>query len=302
MTALANSRERGRRPDDERRRAWPWRALKEVRHAPALWSMAGVIVLFLLAGTVGPLLWKYQATQVDIGSLLLPPSLDHPMGTDGVGRDVFARFLEGSRISILVGMSVVIVGAVVGGLVGAIAGAIGGWLDQVLMRVMDAILAFPALILAMAVTIGLGAGLLTAALGVIIAGIPWYARVVRSEVLRIRNLTFVEAASALGASRSYVLGRHIIPHVLPTLAIQGAAAFGSAILSLAALGFVGLGAQVPTPEWGAMITEGLQLTLTGQWWVTFFPGMGLLVCVTAASIFADHLRDRLDPRLGGDHA
>jgi len=155
---------------------------------------------------------------------------------------------------------------------------------------------FPPLVLAMAVTIGLGAGLHNAALGIMLTSLPYYARLLRSEVLRIRSLPFIEAAQALGARRGRVMARHIVPHVVSTLLIQAAAVFGYAILTLAALGFVGLGARVPTPEWGAMITDGLQYFLTGQWWIGVFPGLGVLLAVTAASVIADRARDILDPR------
>jgi peptide/nickel transport system permease protein len=218
------------------------------------------------------------------------------MGTDAVGRDVFARFNSGAGISLAVGAGVVIVGAILGGAIGIVSGTTGGRLDAVLMRVMDALLSFPPLVLAMAVTIGLGAGLYTAALGIMLTSVPYYARLLRSEVIRIRSLPFIEAAQALGARRRRVMGRHIVPHVMSTLLIQAAAVFGYAILTLAALGFVGLGARVPTPEWGAMITDGLQYFLTGQWWIGVFPGLGVLLAVTAASVIADRARDILDPR------
>jgi peptide/nickel transport system permease protein len=172
----------------------------------------------------------------------------------------------------------------------------GGWADATFMRMMDAILAFPALILAMAVTVGLGPGLETAVLGITLTSLPYYARLIRSEVLRIRSLPFIEAAYALGARRRRVMLRHMVPHVVSTLLIQSAAVFGYAILTLAALGFVGLGARIPTPEWGAMITDGLQYFLTGQWWIGLFPGLGVLVAVAATSVIADRTRDILDPR------
>jgi peptide/nickel transport system permease protein len=190
----------------------------------------------------------------------------------------------------------------VGGTIGVIAGVSGGWFDNLLMRVMDAILAFPPLILAMAVTVGLGVGVRTAAIGIMITSVPFYARLLRSEALRVRTLPFVEAAAALGATRLRIIMRHVVPHLMSTLLIQAAAVFGYAILSLAALGFVGLGAQVPTPEWGTMITDGLQYTLTGQWWIGVFPGIGLLAAVTATSLIADRARDILDPRGQYAHA
>jgi len=260
--------------------------------------LIGVSALAFLAflAVFGPILWPKDPLAIDVGASLQPPSWSHPMGTDSIGRDVFARFLEGARISLIVGSVVVVVGAILGGFAGIVAGLTGGWLDGATMRVMDAILAFPPLILAMAVCVGLGASLRTAALGIMLTTIPYYARLLRSEVLRIRTLPFIEAAYALGAGRRRIMLRHVVPHVVSTLLIQAAAVFGYAILTLAALGFVGLGAQVPTPEWGTMITDGLQYFLTGQWWIGVFPGLGVLLAVTAASLVADRARDILDPR------
>ncbi|HET6943931.1 MAG TPA: ABC transporter permease [Gaiellaceae bacterium] len=272
------------------------RVFSFLAHEPALAAAVGALGLLLFLAVFGPLIWTKSATAVDVGSSLLPPSRAHPMGTDSIGRDVFSRFNEGARISLAVGVLVVVVGAILGGVAGVVAGASPGWVDATLMRIMDAILAFPALILAMAVTVGLGAGLETAALGIMLGSLPYYARLLRSEVLRIRSLPFIEAAHALGARRTRIMARHIVPHVVSTLLIQGAAVFGYAILTLAALGFVGLGAQVPTPEWGTMITDGLQYFLTGQWWIGAFPGFGVLLAVTAASVIADRTRDILDPR------
>jgi len=260
----------------------------------------GVIVLLVLFAIFAPILWKYGPDTQDLINSLKSPSTTHPMGTDQLGRDVFARFADGARISLLVASIVTVAGALIGGLIGLLAGTVGGVSDGVAMRAMDAILAFPPLILAMAVTVGLGIGLNTAAIGVALVSVPWYARLLRSEALRIRSLPFIEASYAIGMTRARVISRHVIPHMLPVLFIQMAAAFGYAVLGLASLSFVGLGAQVPTPEWGAMITEGLSYSLTGQWWISIFPGIGLLVTVTAASMLSDRMRDLLDPR--GEYA
>jgi peptide/nickel transport system permease protein len=161
---------------------------------------------------------------------------------------------------------------------------------------MDGILAFPPLVLAMAVTVGLGPGIETAAIGITFVSIPWYARILRSEVLRVRSQAYIDAAFTMGAKPRRIVRRHVVPHLLPTLMVQGAAVFSYAILALAGLGFVGLGAQVPTPDWGAMMTDGLASALSGQWWITFFPGIGVLIATTAAAILADRGRDLLDPR------
>jgi peptide/nickel transport system permease protein len=255
-----------------------------------------MLLLLVLCAVLGPVVWRKDPLGLDIGSTLQPPSWAHPMGTDSVGRDILARFNAGAGISLATGALVVLVGAALGSAIGVVAGVQGGWLDVILMRVMDAILSFPPLVLAMAVTVGLGVGIQTAALGIMLTSVPFYARLLRSEALRIRTLPFIEAAAALGATRRRIILRHVVPHLFGTLFIQAAAVFGYAILSLAALGFVGLGAQVPTPEWGAMITDGLQYALTGQWWIGVFPGLGLLLAVTAASLIADRARDILDPR------
>jgi len=267
-----------------------------VRGDTALVLALGVLLLLAALALIGPLVWTHDPNKVDLLNALQPPSGRHPMGTDANGRDVLARFDRGAGISLLAGGVVVVVGALVGGALGVLAGVTGRRTDSVLMRCMDALLAFPPLILAMAVTIGLGVGIVTACVGIVLTSIPWYARLLRSDVLRIRSLPFVEAGRALGATQRQLVARHIVPHVLPTLLVQAAGVFGFTIVTLAALGFVGLGAQIPTPEWGAMITDGLQYALTGQWWITVFPGVGLLMAVTAANVLADRLRDHLDPR------
>jgi peptide/nickel transport system permease protein len=251
-----------------------------------------LVVLALLGGVV----WRQDPLAINVASALQPPSWAHPMGTDGSGRDVFARFIAGARISLLVAGVAVIVGTLIGGVAGLLAGVSRGVVDSVLMRVVDALLAFPPLILPMAVTVGLGVGLTSATLGIVLTTLPFYARLVRIDVLRIHSLTFVEAAVASGASQPRVVLRHIVPHTVSTLLIQSAAVYGYAILTLAALGFVGVGAQIPTPEWGAMITDGLPYALTGRWWITVFPGLGVLVAVVAVNMVADRARDIFDPR------
>jgi peptide/nickel transport system permease protein len=265
-------------------------------HDPPLLAATFVLLLLVFLAIFGRWIWTQDPLAINVGASLQSPSRHHPMGTDGVGRDVFARFNDGAGISLAVGAIVAIVGGIIGGAIGVVSGTTGGWLDTVLMRCMDALLAFPPLVLAMAVTIGLGSGTHNAAVGIMLTSVPYYARLLRSEVLRIRTLPFIEAARALGAKRLRIMLRHIVPHVVSTLLIQAAAVFGYAVLTLAALGFVGLGAKVPTPEWGAMITDGLQFVLTGQWWIGVFPGLGVLLAVTAASIIADRARDILDPR------
>jgi peptide/nickel transport system permease protein len=270
--------------------------VRALRRRPSLViASAGFCAIVLLA-VFGPILWPEDPFAIDLEAALEGPSGAHPMGTDDLGRDVLARFLRGAGISLLVGGAAVLLGAVIGGMVGVVSGAFGGTSERVLMSVVDAILAFPPLLLAMAVSIALGAGLESAALGIVIVSVPMYARVMRSEVVRMRSSGFIEATLALGATRWSVLGRHIVPNSFATLPILAAMNFGLAILTLAALGFIGLGAQIPTPEWGLMITQGQQYMLTGAWWVAIFPGLGVLAVVVATGVISDSLRDLLDPR------
>lgn len=262
----------------------------------------GLLVVLLVMALVLPLFWRVNPTAVDLSHALAPPSLAHPMGTDGNGRDVLARFNAGARVSLLIGLIVAVVGAVIGGTIGIIGGIRGGAVDAVLMRGMDAILAFPPLVLAMAVTVGLGPGAVTATWGIVLISIPWYARIVRSEVLRIRSQQFVYAAVTMGASPVRVVRRHILPHLVPTVLTQAAGVFSYGILAMAGLGFLGLGVQVPTADWGSMITEGLEYALGGQWWISTFPGLGVLAVTAAAAIIADSGREafsRPGERAGG---
>lgn len=285
-------------PDGPRVR-WAGRAGKlwgTIRGDRQLAFPVAMLVFVVLFALVVPIAWGPSPEKQNLLQALEPPSTAHPMGTDQLGRDVLARVAEGARISLAVAIAITLGGAIVGGTIGLFAGTLGGVADSVAMRTMDAILAFPPLILAMAVTVGLGVGLWTAALCIALVSVPWYARLLRAEALRIRSMPFVEAAHAMGATKPWIVRRHVVPHVLPVLFIQMAAAFGYAVLALSGLSFIGLGAQIPTPEWGAMITEGLQYSLTGQWWISIFPGIGLLLVVTAASMISDRLRDILDPR------
>lgn len=255
-----------------------------------------VFAALLLVAVAGPLLWTVDPLAVDVMGSLMPPSLAHPMGTDDVGRDVLARFIWGAQVSMGVALAVTVASTLLGGLLGLVAGLAGGWADLLLSRVMDAILAFPPLILAMAVAIGLGPGVTSAMIGVVLAAIPWYFRLLRSEVLRLKTLMYVESARALGASNARILRLHILPQTTSTILTQASSVFSFSIITLAALGFVGLGIQPPVPEWGTMITEGLAYALTGQWWLGVFPGLGIFLLAVAGNVIADRLRDIYDPK------
>ena len=254
------------------------------------------LALLVACGIFGPLIWQVDPNAVDLLDSLTGPSLAHPMGSDDVGRDILSRFNQGARISLSVATIVTLTSMIVGGLLGIIAGLMRGWIDEVISTAMDAILAFPPLIFAIAIAIALGASVTSAAIGITVAAVPFYARLLRSDVLKIREMTYVEAAIAAGIPFPSIVIRHIVPQLYSTLLIEAAAVFGFSILTLAALGFVGLGAQPPTPEWGNMITEGLPYSLTGQWWLGVFPGLGVLIASVATGLIADRLRDFYDPK------
>ncbi len=254
-------------------------------------ATAGFAIVLVIAGFswVGPLVWRVNPLSVSLLSSLLPPTSRHPFGTDEVGRDVLARVMSAGQLDILAALAITAVGGVIGMGIGLAAGLRGGVAENVSMRLIDALLAFPPLILALAISVALGAGTTSAALGITISTIPFYARLMRSEVLRVRALPFVEAAEASGGRPSRIVTRHILPHTWRVMAIQASSVVGYAVLTLAALGFVGLGVQVPTPEWGTMITSGLSYVLSGQWWIGVFPGALLLALVIGCNLVADGL-------------
>ena len=249
----------------------------------------GIIILIAGFSWLGPQIWRPNPLAVSLTNSLLAPSASHPFGTDDVGRDVLARAMSAGQLDILAAIAVTAVGGLVGMTIGAIAGLRGGVTDGTSMRLMDSLLAFPPLILALAVSVALGAGTVSAALGITISTVPFYARLMRSEVLRVKALPYVEAAVASGGRPWRIVSRHILPHTWQVMAIQASSVVGYAVLTLAALGFVGLGVQVPTPEWGTMITAGLQYVLSGQWWMGVFPGVLLLMLVIGCNLVADGL-------------
>lgn len=245
-----------------------------------------VTALFLVVVLLGPLVYHVSPTEPNILAKFKPPSLAHPMGTDELGRDVLSRVINGGRVSLLAGAGVVLIGGVVGTILGFVAGFFGGVLDFALMRFTDLFLGFPALILAIAFAAAFGAGLTQ---GVIAAGLVWwpgYARLVRGQVLATRNLQFVEAADALGASNIRLMARHIFPAILSEIVIKATLDMGLAVLFVASLGFLGLGAQPPTPEWGTMIADARPYILD-RWWTGFFPGLAVGVVVVLSNMLGD---------------
>ncbi len=220
----------------------------------------------------------------------------HIMGIDSNNRDLFSRVIFGSRLSLQIGISTISVAIIVGGLLGAIAGFFGGWLDNLIMRSMDILMAFPALLLAIAIVTVLGNGLINALLAIAIVSIPGYARVVRSSVLAVKGLDYVTASRALGASNLRLIFTRIMPNSLTPLIVQGTLGIASAILNAAALSFLGLGAQPPTPEWGLMLGQESNSVFNAPHLV-FFPGLAIMITVLAFNLVGDGMRDALDPRL-----
>lgn len=292
----------------------PWRSnLRRLfRQQSAIFGMV-ILLLILLASALAPVITEYGPTEDLIGAEghdnvgkrekpcihLLGCSEDlpqHIMGLDGNQRDVFSRVLYAARISLRVGIVVVSVAVIAGTLLGAVAGFSGGWIDNVIMRIMDVLLAFPSLLLAIAITFVLGRGLTNTMMAIVIVSIPAYARVVRSTVLSAREMDYVQASNAIGAKPSRILFRQILPNVISPLIVLGTLGVGTAIIDAAALSFLGLGAQPPTPEWGAMLgSERNQLFSAPH--LVLFPGAAITLTVLAFNLLGDGLRDVLDPRL-----
>ncbi len=225
-----------------------------------------------------------------------PPSRIHVMGTDLLGRDILSRVIFGTRLSLLIGLASVCIGAVIGTIIGLGAGYYGGWLEAVTMRIMDAMLAFPGILLALSVIVGLGTGIVNVMIAVGVATIPGYARLVRGSVLSAKENVYVEAARVMGCPSTRIMFRHILPNVIAPVIVLSTLQFGVAILSAAGLSFLGLGAQPPTPEWGLMVSMG-RTYLGKAWWMSTFPGLAITVAVIAINLMGDGLREALDPRL-----
>ncbi|MBX5437811.1 MAG: ABC transporter permease subunit [Alicyclobacillaceae bacterium] len=259
--------------------------------AAALACVAVIVVVALLAPWLAP----HSPTDIDLGSRLAAPSADHWFGTDEVGRDIFSRILYGTRISVGVGLGAVLLSAVAGTLIGAFAGYWGRWADQIFMRMMDILLAFPPLVLAMAMAAALGPSLFNAAIAIAIVKLPVYVRLARAETLSLSQQLFIKAARTFGLRSGWIVTRHIIPNVLPPIIVQITLDMGDAILLIATLGFLGLGAQPPTPEWGSMISVGWKYLLD-QWWYPTFTGAAIFITVMSFNLVGDGVRDLFDPR------
>jgi peptide/nickel transport system permease protein len=254
-----------------------------------------IVVLTAVAAVVGPVLVPYDPAAQNLPQRLLGPSWLHPFGQDELGRDILARLLIGARISFVVGLAVVSVSSVFGTIVGAIAGYAGGWVDTLLGRLMDVLLAFPGILLAIALVAALGPSLAHVVLALVIIGWVGYARLVRGQVLKVRELEYVQAARAVGAPVSRVLFRHVIPATLSSVAVQATLGMAGAIIAEASLSFLGLGVQPPTPSWGTMLDAGRSHLFDAPH-LTILPGLAIALLVLGFNFAGDALRDRFDPR------
>jgi peptide/nickel transport system permease protein len=287
---------------DERSKSWldPVRPLVSVltRDRAALLALGIVAVVFFLA-LVAPWIAPYPdqgAGTPNPLALTEPPSSEHWMGTDRLGRDVLSRLLIGARPTLFIPFLVVGVAIGIGAPLGAIAGFFGGWVDRVIMRITDLFLAFPSLLLAIAITAALGRGLGNAALALAISWWPWYTRLVRGVAAGIRESDYVEAAHSIGVSRFQIVRRHILPNSITPIVVQATIDLGIVIIAMGGLAFLGLGTQPPSPDWGLMISEGRSVLLT-SWWISTFPGIAIFVVVFCFNIIGDGLRDVFDPRM-----
>lgn len=256
---------------------------------------AFIVLITIAAALVGPLVVPYDANVQELALRLVGPSRVHPFGLDELGRDMLARVLSGARISLLVGLVVVSVSATAGILLGSVAAYFGGWMDDAISRVMDVLLAFPGILLAIAMVAVLGPSLTNVVLALSLIGWVSYARLVRGQVLRARELEFVHAARALGAKTWRVLWRHIVPTTLPAVLVQATLGMAGAIIAEASLSFLGLGVQPPTPSWGTMLNGGRAHLLDAPH-LTIFPGAAIALLVLGFNFLGDGLRDALDPK------
>ena len=258
---------------------------------------AALMAVMLVLGTLGPLV-AGNPTRMDVASRLAPPSTVHWFGTDDVGRDVFSRVIHGARLSLLVGSAVVALSLVVGVSCGLIAGYYRR-LDNVVMRVMDGLMAFPAIILAIALMAALGPSVANVVLAIGVVYSPRVARIVRGSVLVIRETAYVEAARALGAADATLIGRHVLPNCLSPVIVQGSFVFAAAVLTEAALSFLGVGVPPFVPSWGNILSDG-RLYLQQAPWLVLYPGAAIMMTILGLNLFGDGLRDLLDPKLAGD--
>ncbi|MBC7370025.1 MAG: ABC transporter permease [Bdellovibrionaceae bacterium] len=275
-----------------------WKDIRKNRGA-----LAGLIIilLFLVMAFLAPILAPYGPGEVMDGALRLPPGSTFEnhyfaLGSDDIGRDLLSRLLYGSQVSLLVGFSVVLLAATIGTFLGLVSGYYGGWTDRIVSRSMDVIMSLPSVLFAIVIVAVLGPGLVNAIIAVSIVALPNFVRLIRAQAMAEKSKQYVQAAQLYGASHARILFKEILPNCVAPLIVQGSLGFSEGVLNCAALGFLGLGAQAPTPEWGTMLSDARSYIETSPWMVNF-PGICILIVVLSFNLLGDGLRDALDPRL-----
>ena len=263
----------------------------------------GFLTLVILFAVFAPLLTAYPeqgAGEPNITEKLRAPNRQHPLGTDKLGRDLWARILYGARTSLTIGFTVTVLGAFIGTILGAMAGYFGGWIDEVIMRITDVFLAFPPLLLAIIMAAVLGPSIINTIIAITVVWWPWYARIIRGQAITVRERNFVKAAVVIGVDDRTIIRRHIIPNIMTPVLVQATLDLGSAILVAASLSFIGLGTQPPAADWGVLVSDGRELLLSGRWWLALYPGLAIFLTVTALNLMGDGVRDAADPKTRGD--
>lgn len=273
-----------------------WRRLS--RNVMSLAAL-GVITLVVLGALAAPVIMPYDPDAPDAEHVLEAPSRRHWLGTDLYGRDQLTRIVYAGRIDLLVALEATAIALSVGAVLGAVSGYRGGWIDQLLMRVIDTIQAFPSFILAMGIAAALGNSVTNIVIAIAITHVPIYGRLIRGEMLRIREMEYAEAARTVGNRQRRIIFYHLLPNCFPPVIVQATLAMGFAILTVAALSYIGLGIRPPTSEWGAMTAEGAGYIVSGEWWIFLFPGVAIMATVLSFNLVGDALRDVLDPRMKG---
>jgi len=277
--------------------------IEDLQYSLHLWrrsplSIVGSILVLsiIITAIFVPYIAPYDPIEQDIKKRLDPPSWDHPFGMDNLGRDILSRVIYGTRVTLMIALIVTAIGGSIGTLLGVVAGFLGGRVDEVLMRITDMFLAFPRLILALAFAAALGPSLNNMMIAIAIVDWPIYARLARGQALSIKREDYIEAARGIGASKWRIMFLHILPVCSSPIIVQLTLHMGTVILTAAALGFIGLGAQPPTPEWGVMVSDGRPYIMN-QWWVSTFPGLAIMIAVLGFNLLGDGIRDILDPKL-----
>lgn len=272
--------------------------LSVILHDPLSFTSTIILLFIFIIAVFGNQIAPYPEEglgKTNAPNTLMAPSSEHWFGTDKLGRDVLSRIIMGARSALVIPMGVVLFAVIIGAPLGALAGYKGGWIDEVIMRITDLFLAFPSLLLAMAIASALGRGLDKAAIALIISWWPWYTRIARGVAVSLRERYFVEAAQAIGVSEAVIIFRHILPNTLSPILVQATVDMGTVILAMGGLAFLGLGTQPPAPDWGLMVSDGRTYILE-QWWIATFPGMAIFIVVLAFNLLGDTLRDIFDPR------